>query len=438
MWAWREYEKTEVIIMAEIDNVKVGGAAVDFSKFKEGTRLSDLDEKSKLIFNKFDTNKDGVLSQTEIDNLIDTLTPFMDHGKITKKEMKTYIKQQGLQNVNAEDMTAFVQQMSSQSANRAEKILQKELGSAAGGLTQTVNDDGSITYADKYHNIPAFTYKETQNGYTYEVYDKDGNVKKTVEYQNGLGTTETVVNDDDSKTITRDGAGLINKFNGIVREDISFADGTNYGVWTKTDYNGNTTTLYQTEPNGGWSETVPGAEAASVPSAEAETPADEVEGDAQAEEAAGETPEAGETNAQDTKAKLKSAFGENGVAQKVTINGKTTGISSSEYEGELRLPQGTSLKDGEFPQTLYMTLPDAYGKGAVMKLTLVDAENGVYESSAHDRQFKLEIGEDGSIKMDAVTNEDLTQRLNKNLQSYRTANAKELDKIVQEALKNIQ
>lgn len=255
--------------MSEVNtNVKVLDTTINFSQIKEGMRVSYLDEKSKLIFGKLDKNNDGILSQDEIDQMIEDLTPFMEDGKITKREMKKYLANQDLQNVTAEDMTEFVQQVSSQSVNRAEKILQKELGSAAGGLIQTVKDDGTVIYEYepesshyKERNLRyRFTYKETPNGYEYDVFKYNGysiEESKKVKYQNGLGATE-IRSASGFTTIKREGVGLISQNKGIVHETIDLSrrsDGVS--VWCKYDYKGNTTKLYRKAQSNEWSEIVP-------------------------------------------------------------------------------------------------------------------------------------------------------------------------------------
>ncbi len=91
-------------------------------------------------------------------------------------------------------------------------------------------------------------------------------------------------------------------------------------------------------------------------------------------------------------------------------------MSSKVYEGEIRLPKGEKLEDGKFPNTLNMTLPDSYGQNAVMKLTLVDAENGIYKTTRGDRKFQIST-DNGEITMKAVVTEELNNKLKTNLQN---------------------
>ena len=85
-----------------------------------------------------------------------------------------------------------------------------------------------------------------------------------------------------------------------------------------------------------------------------------------------------------------------------------------DYLGELKIPEGSETPDsGEFPQELNMT----YGNG-IIKLSCIDTKEGIYETSAKDRQFKVEIEEDGAITMKAHNVKDLESTLNAHLASY--------------------
>lgn len=86
-----------------------------------------------------------------------------------------------------------------------------------------------------------------------------------------------------------------------------------------------------------------------------------------------------------------------------------TGLSNGAYQGEVILPSTETLKDGAFPENLSITLPAAYGQNATMKLKLLDPENGIYESSAKDRNFQIAADENGNITIKSVNVEELTE-----------------------------
>ena len=145
---------------------------------------------------------------------------------------------------------------------------------------------------------------------------------------------------------------------------------------------------------------------------------------AEAEEASeteGETPENGEQVAQEKEQsvadKLQKAFGEHRKTS-AKIDGSTTGVGR-DYDGQITLPKNEKLEPGKFPKQLRMSLPAAYGPNAYMKLTLVDEENGIYETSTKDRNFKVEVAEDGTISIKSVNVEELKSKLDANLAKYK-------------------
>lgn len=126
-----------------------------------------------------------------------------------------------------------------------------------------------------------------------------------------------------------------------------------------------------------------------------------------------ETPETQELTPQDA---LKNLFGDKRKAS-VKIDGSSTGLSRA-YQGEVRLPNGETLEDGKFPENLRMTLPAEYGENATMKLKLIDPENGIYETSAKDRNFQIVTDEDGNVTIKSVNVDELQGKLDANLAEY--------------------
>ena len=101
----------------------------------------------------------------------------------------------------------------------------------------------------------------------------------------------------------------------------------------------------------------------------------------------------------------------------VKIDGSATGLGRA-YQGEIRLPNGETIEDGAFPENLRMTLPPEYGSNATMKLKLIDPENGIYETSAKDRNFQIVTDENGNVTVQSVNVDELQGKLNANLAEY--------------------
>ena len=113
---------------------------------------------------------------------------------------------------------------------------------------------------------------------------------------------------------------------------------------------------------------------------------------------------------------LKNLFGDKRKAS-VKIDGSATGLGRA-YQGEIRLPNGETIEDGAFPENLRMTLPPEYGSNATMKLKLIDPENGIYETSAKDRNFQIVTDENGNVTVQSVNVDELQGKLNANLAEY--------------------
>ena len=114
---------------------------------------------------------------------------------------------------------------------------------------------------------------------------------------------------------------------------------------------------------------------------------------------------------------LKNLFGDKKKAS-VKIDGSATGLSSKPYTGQVILPNGETIEDGAFPENLRITLPPSYGENATMKLKLIDPENGIYESSAKDRNFQIVTDENGNVTIQSVNIEELQCKLDANLAEY--------------------
>ncbi len=128
---------------------------------------------------------------------------------------------------------------------------------------------------------------------------------------------------------------------------------------------------------------------------------------------------------------LKNLFGDKRKAS-VKIDGSATGLGKA-YQGEVRLPNGEKLEDGKFPENLRITLPPSYGENATMKLKLIDPENGIYETSAKDRNFQIVTDENGNVTIQSVNVDELAGKLNANLEEYKRIEAERAAKAAAEA-----
>ncbi len=119
---------------------------VDFNKFKGGIKQSDFKNPEQIkIFEKLDKDHNGILSQDEIQTMLDNLGNYAEDGKITKKEAKKFIKENGLKgDVKKEQVLEMLKQM----------------GVASENIEKTFNsfwDDGNV----RTKNVE---YKPNENG----------------------------------------------------------------------------------------------------------------------------------------------------------------------------------------------------------------------------------------------------------------------------------
>ena len=371
--------------MSEVNTVKVGEQTVNFKNIKAGLRLEDIqDPQLKTIFQKY-SGEDNVLSQDEINKMIRDLQPFMDHGKITKREMKKFIKQQNLQGITHKNMNAFIQALSDKS-DRNVKLLQQE-GLDAEKLHEEVKSEKNVTtyYFDAEKTKKAFEYEESESGYKYTVYQEgETRPKKEVKYANGSGTTTTEY-EENKTTITYTGDALITSNNGLTKKEVE-KQGTTIKTTetyaasaTKTteetddkrrvttvDVNGNTTNVSEVKVNEEW---VP------EPEVKAEEPKQEPE-----------------------KKTFQDVF-ESGKKVTVDESGSTARITAKGgWDADVRVMG--EYTDNGLPKEIRVQLPAVYNGS--MKLKLADETNGVYSDSRGIRHFQMNIGEDGSITLKQI------------------------------------
>ncbi len=275
------------------DNVNLGRKGrfgkINIEQFQSGIEQKKFESKKEIeIFKKYDKNRDGQLSQQEIAALINDLGGYADNGRITRREARKFIKQNGLQGeTNKKALFEFLNK---------------------------VNTFSQEVLADKAH-------------------DSSGILPPPPQVQNDTpSAVDPVVPD-----------------------------------------------VPEVEP---------------------------------------------ELSTQDL---LLQAFGGRNKVS-AAIDGTESGLTARAYEGQIIIPNGTETQEGKFPDRLNMTLPASYGQNAIMKLKLIDEENGIYESSAHDRNFQVSIDENGHVSLKSVNTDELNGKLKANLAEYELIQKqKELD-----------
>ncbi len=443
-------------------NFGIGGkfGQINPRDFKAGIRQGwqrIANDNIDTIFDKLDQNKNGILEQTELDTLLQQLGKYSKDSKITQREAKKILEGLDLKNIDEKVLFKLLEQM-----NKESKGISSSSDTNNDGLIDSItynkNERGTVRTLnfDEQGNLTSSIY---QQGDSEEVYDANGNLLKeetvdesgqkvTKEYTydnagNKIGekisasdgsVTEIKYGADGKKIeekTTKDSTTTTIKYNATTGEQESKT--VQKGAVTEHYDENNKLTKKETDKGQGLKETIEyeyneNGECVK----ETKTSPDGIktikEGDKVTviqTDGSKEVTENGKTQKYDKDGNLinenqqsvNNAF-KNGVA-KVKIEGKATGLTSNDYEGELRLPKGATVQDGSYPQELRMTLPSGYGENATMKLKLIDAENGIYSTSTGDRNFQLVADENGNISVKAVNVEELQSKLDANLETYR-------------------
>jgi len=196
------------------------GENFDFSKIKSGIVENG---KNKVIFEKFDSNNNGVLEKSEIDNLKKSLAPFIEDGVVSKREARKILKEQGLDDVKAKEFFEFLQN--------------------AGASSEDIQDCFYSLFGDK--QAVCIKYKKDENGFV-KTSSRDVESGKLMQetFENGI-ETRTVTYADDGETVTsekivqgakttlKDSQGRITK--------VTIDKGSGISEVTEYEYEGNST-----------------------------------------------------------------------------------------------------------------------------------------------------------------------------------------------------
>ena len=386
-----------------MDNVNFGNKGkfgkIDIAKLQQGGFINqkDLQKPGDIkLFEKFgtiDKDKNGILTQKEMTSFLSGLSGYANDGKITKREAKKFLTEQGI-DAKSKDLLKFLQTLGVQFDNDVIAKAYEEDDFMKVEFLPGEDDTVTLVYKN---GEDYSTEVQKRDGSKVIILDKEENGITRIEI-NGAVTQYFGAGQGPVKQVTDKGNGLketieyeYNENGDISKTTKTFPDGTKEvtegNKVTKFNDKGEITAIKETNDDGSYTITDSNGEVTKYN-------ADGIE--------IKDTP-------QDI---LQKAF-KDGKAR-VTIDGTASGLSSKEYEGEIRLPKGEKLEDGKFPNTLNMTLPDSYGQNAVMKLTLVDAEKGIYETTRGDRKFQIST-DNGEITMKAVVTEELNNKLKANL-----------------------
>ena len=387
---------------------------VNINTFKDGVKKTDLKNAEHIqIFNKFDKDQNGVLSENELQELVNSLGNYAEDGKITQHEAGKFLKSNDLKGeMKEKEVFDFLNQFGILSDNITD-------------TTTSIRDDGTKTINVEYKPNDAgeiiteiinegtgnlYGKKTVKDGKTVTQYfTEDGKIKQENTEENGVTTiTKYDENGNITSAIRKKGSvtEILDADGRVVKKQTDKGSGIKEIVEYEYDDNGNVAKTTTTNADGtkiiddGVSVTTINTDGSKTV----------------------ENKETGAINLYDKDGKditqqtnIKKAFNNGKVA--VTIDGKATGLTSAEtYNGTISLPDGVEIEDGKFPPKLRMTLPEGYI--GTMELTLIDAEKGIYETSAKDRNFQIVVGDDGSVSVKSVNIKELKSKLNANLEEY--------------------
>lgn len=407
---------------------------INLNQFDAGIKKSDMKTAEQIkLFQKLDKNNNGVLEKEEMETLLQTLGNYAEDGKITRKEAKKYLKENGLQGeMKKREVLQFFTELGIFSDNIENTTYSKfSDGVQTINIEYKPNESGeTITDMINKENGLMYAKKTVKDGKTVTQYfDEAGKVKQDVSEENGV---KTIVKYDENgnitQTIRQKGSvtEYLNSDGKVTKKETEKGNGIKEIVEYEYGKDGEISKTTTTNPDG--SQVIAENETITTINTDGSKTVQNLEtGEIQEFDKDGKIIEK-ESEQKTPQDALKVAFGDK-TSAKAVIDGSATGLAKA-YEGEIRLPKGETIEYGKFPKTLNMTLPSDYGKNAVMQLTLVDAENGIYETSAHDRNFQITTDENGNIFVKSVNVEELSGKLNANLAEYtRIENEKQAEEL---------
>ena len=173
------------------NNIRLGKnwGSLDLNALKSGIKRTDLNADQQTIFDKIDTDQNGVLTRDEIESLQQILSDYTDDGKISKRDAKKIIKNNPqFDGIEKKELLTFLKEIGGGGAIDTSKLLQ-------------VNE-----YDDPKTKTPLLQliYNANENGETIkETLRKSDGTKYSTEVKTN-GKTVTKYFDETGKTVTKE------------------------------------------------------------------------------------------------------------------------------------------------------------------------------------------------------------------------------------------
>ena len=231
---------------------------VNINAFKDGVKKTDIENKDHVkIFDKFDKDKNGVLSEDELQELVNSLGTYAQDGKITRREAGKFLKNNGLKGeLKKKEVFDFLKQYGIASDNIADTT---SLLSADGiellNIEYNPNDAGeTITEMINQENGALYGKKIVKDGKTVTQYfSADGKVTKETFEENGVTTIKNYdENGNVTSTIRKKGSvtEYLNEQGQITRKETDKGGGIKETIDYEYDDSGNLTKSTTTNPDG--------------------------------------------------------------------------------------------------------------------------------------------------------------------------------------------
>lgn len=168
--------------MSQNNNIKNLGsyANINFNTLKGGLKKSDLKNNEHLIqlFNKFDADKNGLLTQNEISAFCQSLQPYTENEYLSKREVRKYSKEYGLTNMSRQEILEFIDNIEKATENVVKTYNTTFENENVYAIQYKANEKNEIItefYDVISGNLKARTTKDNESQITM-MFDKDGKV----------------------------------------------------------------------------------------------------------------------------------------------------------------------------------------------------------------------------------------------------------------------
>ncbi len=190
------------------ENVNLGRTgkfgSVNLDNLKGGVKRSELTNAEHIkVFDKFDKDKNGVLSEDEVQELVNSLGNYAQDGKITRREAGKFLKENGLKGeMKKKEALKFLQQFSILSDNIENTTMSEwKDGTQIINVEYKPDENGvKITEFINKENGELYGKKTVKDGKTVtQFYTPDGKLSKEITEENSV---KTIVQYDENGNIT--------------------------------------------------------------------------------------------------------------------------------------------------------------------------------------------------------------------------------------------